>query len=265
MAIALLFVGHWYSSIFFQSFFLHRYGAHRMFYMSRFWERVFYFLTFISIGPSFFNPRAYAVMHRRHHAYSDQEGDPHSPKFFSNILSLLWGTIKFYLKTELKRAEPKDAFERNCPEWDSFDKLTNRWSVRIIFAGLYVLFYYYFAAAWWMYFLLSVHLMMGGVVGTLVNWFGHRYGYVNFDETNDSSKNCFPIDLLLLGELLQNNHHKFPGRPNFAVTAFEVDPLYPIIVLFNWLGIVRFSRSADGQTGSSVESLGRRSLPKGTR
>ncbi len=116
-----------------------------------------------------------------------------------------------------------------------------------------------------MYFLLSVHLMMGGVVGTLVNWFGHRYGYVNFDDTNDSSKNSFSIDLLLLGELLQNNHHKFPGRPNFAVTALEVDPLYPIIVFFNWLGIVRFSRFADNQTGLSVESLGRRSLPKGTR
>ena len=67
MAIALLFVGHWYSSIFFQSFFLHRYGAHRMFYMSRFWERFFYFFTFVSIGLSFFNSKANAVMYRMHH------------------------------------------------------------------------------------------------------------------------------------------------------------------------------------------------------
>lgn len=105
---------------------------------------------------------------------------------------------------------------------------------------------------------------MGGVNGTVANWFGHRYGYVKFDDTNDNSMNFLPIDLLL-GELLQNNHHKFPGWPHFAVTAFEVDPVVPIMALFNWLGIVRFSRSADGQTGSSVESLGRRSLPKGTR
>jgi len=67
MAIALLFIGHWLSAIFFQSFFLHRYGAHRMFYMSRFWERFFYLFTFASIGPSFFNSMAFAVMYRIHH------------------------------------------------------------------------------------------------------------------------------------------------------------------------------------------------------
>jgi len=100
--------------------------------------------------------------------------------------------------------------------------------------------------------LLPVHLMMGGVNGTLANWFGYRYGYVKFGDTNDSSRNYFPIDLLLLGELLQNNHHRFPGRPNFAVSTFEVDPMVPIMALFNWLGIVRFSRSAGGQTHSSV-------------
>lgn len=219
-----------------------------MFYMSRFWERVFYFLTFLSIGPSFFNPRAYAVMHRRHHAHVDGEGDPHSPKFFSNILSLLWGTIRVYLEIDKHKAQPKDPFERHCPQWESFDNLTNRWSVRLLFVGLYVLFYSYFATAWWMYSLLSVHILMGGVHGTLVNWFGHRSGYVNFYDTNDSSRNTFPIDLLLVGELLQNNHHKFPGRPNFAVRAFEFDPIYPILIVFKWLGIVSFSKPVEIST-----------------
>lgn len=213
-----------------------------MFYMSRFWERVFYFLTFLSIGPSFFNPRAYAVMHRRHHARADKEGDPHSPKFFSNILSMLWGTIKVYLEIDKQKAQTADPLERHCPHWEGFDNLTNRWSVRLSFVGLYVLLYYIFATAWWMYMLLSVHILMGGVHGTLVNWFGHRSGYVNFYDTKDSSRNSFPIDLLLVGELLQNNHHRFPGRPNFAVRAFEFDPIYPILVVFNWLGIVRFSK-----------------------
>ncbi len=216
-----------------------------MFYMSRFWERVFYFLTFVSIGPSFFYPRAYAVMHRRHHAYSDTEGDPHSPKYFSNILSLLWGTIRIYLKIDKQKARSTDAFEHYCPKWESFDHLTNRWSVRWLFVAVYVLFYCYFATAWWMYLLLSVHFLMGGVHGTLVNWFGHRYGYVNFDNTKDSSRNSFPLDFLLGGELLQNNHHRFPGRPNFAVRVFEFDPIYPILVVFNWLGIVSFSKRTE--------------------
>ncbi len=63
MAIALLFVGHWFSAVFFQSFFLHRYGAHRMIYMSRFWERFYLCLNRTIV----FNSKAYAVMHRMHH------------------------------------------------------------------------------------------------------------------------------------------------------------------------------------------------------
>ena len=47
---------HWYLSAFCQSFFLHRYGAHSMFTMPRFWDRFFYLLTYVSQGSSFLNP-----------------------------------------------------------------------------------------------------------------------------------------------------------------------------------------------------------------
>jgi len=40
MAIAIFFTGHWFSSLFSQTFFLHRYGAHQMFKMNKFWEVV---------------------------------------------------------------------------------------------------------------------------------------------------------------------------------------------------------------------------------
>ena len=79
MAIAIFFVLHWQLSVFFQSFFLHRYGAHRQFEMSPRMEKVFHFLTWIVQGSSFLSPRAYAILHRLHHAYSDTPKDPHSP------------------------------------------------------------------------------------------------------------------------------------------------------------------------------------------
>ena len=44
------FVLHWLSSVFFQTFFLHRYGAHKQFLMSPAWERRFYFMTFLTQG-----------------------------------------------------------------------------------------------------------------------------------------------------------------------------------------------------------------------
>ena len=45
MAIAVFFLGHWFLSLFSQTFFLHRYVAHKMFTMSKFWERFFYIFT----------------------------------------------------------------------------------------------------------------------------------------------------------------------------------------------------------------------------
>ena len=53
VAIILFFLAHWWLSVFFQSFFLHRYCAHRMFTMSKGWERFFYLCTVLFQGSSF--------------------------------------------------------------------------------------------------------------------------------------------------------------------------------------------------------------------
>src|SRR5437868_5875201 len=77
--ILVFFVAHWQLSVFFQSFFHHRYGAHKQFTMSKRMERVFHFLSWFIQGSSYLSPRAYAILHRMHHAYSDTPNDPHSP------------------------------------------------------------------------------------------------------------------------------------------------------------------------------------------
>jgi stearoyl-CoA desaturase (delta-9 desaturase) len=64
------------------------------------------------------------------------------------------------------------------------------------------------------------------------------YGYQNFDN-NDKSRNSLAIDVLMMGELYQNNHHKLPNRTNFATKWFELDPTYPIIKILGWFGIIR--------------------------
>jgi fatty-acid desaturase len=64
VAIALFFLAHWHLSVFCQTFYLHRYGAHAQFSMSPRWQRFFHLLTYVSQGASFLHPRAYAVLHR---------------------------------------------------------------------------------------------------------------------------------------------------------------------------------------------------------
>jgi stearoyl-CoA desaturase (delta-9 desaturase) len=242
MAVGIFFVGHWVLSLFSQTFFLHRYGAHRMFTMSKFWERFFYVFTFVSQGSSFLNPRAYAIMHRMHHAYSDTEKDPHSPHYFRSMFKMMLHTKDRYFDLLLRKVEAEKGFDKNIPEWKAIDEMADKWWPRIGWGVFYTGYYAVFATEWWLFFLLPIHYVMGPIHGAIVNWFGHKYGYVNFSDTHDCSRNTLPFDFVTFGELFQNNHHKYPSRANFAVRSIEVDPTYPVIILFQWLGIIQLNK-----------------------
>src|SRR5256885_16437649 len=73
-----IFAAHWIASVFFQSFFQHRYAPHRMYTMSPRTERTLHLLTYLVQGPSYLSPRGYAILHRQPPASSHTERDPHS-------------------------------------------------------------------------------------------------------------------------------------------------------------------------------------------
>lgn len=212
-----------------------------MFTTNKFFERTFHVMTFICQGSSFLNPRAYAIMHREHHAYSDTEKDPHSPHFFTDVIQMMWHTVQSFREHEKQLREPEARFKGNYPEWRLLDYYGSTMVSRIIFGLLYVAFYVVFATQWWMYLLLPIHFMMGPIHGAIVNWCGHKYGYANFDN-NDKSKNTTPFDFLMLGELFQNNHHKHPNSANFAKRWFEIDPVYPVMKVMHWARIIRLRK-----------------------
>jgi stearoyl-CoA desaturase (delta-9 desaturase) len=238
IAILTFIVAHWVLSIFCQTFFLHRYGAHKQFTMSHRWERFFYLLTFLSQGSSFLVPRAYAYIHREHHAFSDTERDPHSPLFHKTPFSMMWQTKARYVDFAKRRLEPEPRFRNDTPEWPTLDFIADRWSVRLAFGAFYVLFYVAFAPSWHWFLLLPIHFLMGPIHGAIVNWAGHKYGYRNFD-THDASRNTLPFDFVTMGELFQNNHHKNGMSPDFAARWFEIDPTYTVIRILGALGIIQ--------------------------
>jgi stearoyl-CoA desaturase (Delta-9 desaturase) len=237
LPIVIFFVAHWILSIFAQTFFLHRYGAHRMFTMSRGWERFFYVFSLVAQGPSFLIPRAYAFLHREHHAFADTERDPHSPVYHSNVGGMMWKTKAKYDAYAYRRAEPETRFLGGTPEWRTIDELSQRWTVRIALGALYVAFYIAFAPSLWWFLLLPVHWLMGPIHGAIVNWCGHKYGYRNF-ATRDVSKNTLPVDFITMGELFQNNHHQHGADPNFAARWFEIDPCYQVMRVLDVVGII---------------------------
>jgi len=242
MVIIFIFIAHWYSSLFFQTVFLHRYASHQMFTMSKGWERVFFFLTFLTQGSSFLNPRAYAILHRLHHKHSDTEKDPHSPVFSKNIIKMNLDTVKHYESVRLNKKD-YSKYDFDVPRWPLLEKIGDHWITRITFMGLYSLLYFEFATATWQYALLPIHFVMGPLHGSIVNWCGHRYGYTNDRKTKDNSKNTLPIDILMMGELFQNNHHSSPKNIKFSKRWFEIDPGYAITKFLSKIKILRIKNA----------------------
>ncbi|MDB5214977.1 MAG: Fatty acid desaturase [Myxococcaceae bacterium] len=238
MVIIAFFIGHWVSSIFSQTFFLHRYGAHKQFSMSKGWERFFHLLAYVSMGASFLSARGYAILHRMHHAYSDTPKDPHSPENFSNVYSMMWATKQRYDAFAYRREQPEPRFEKDVPDWPLLDRLSQNWVARITWLAAYTGFYFVFANHWYLWLLLPAHFVMGPIHGAIVNWCGHRYGYRNF-ENADVSRNTLWFDFVTMGELFQNNHHKYAMRSNFAVRWFELDPTYQVMKVLNAVGIIK--------------------------
>ena len=237
-AILLFFFLHWFLSLFFHSFFLHRFASHKMFTTSKKWEKTFYIMTWLTQGSSYLVPRAYAVMHRMHHTYSDTEKDPHSPHFFKDIWQMMLHTAAIY-KGFLSGTNLPDArfTKEYLPIWEKLDKVGNHNITRLLFAALYTTFYVLFAPNFWWFLLLPIHFLMGPIQGAIVNWFGHKMGYSNFDN-NDHSKNTTPWGFFLLGELFQNNHHFKGDDPNFAKKWYEFDGTYQIMRCLHFFKVI---------------------------
>ncbi|MBL4715116.1 MAG: acyl-CoA desaturase [Bacteroidia bacterium] len=242
MEIIIFFVAHWYLSLFTQTFFHHRYSAHKMFTMTKFWEKFFFLISFIFQGSSYLSPNAYGILHRLHHAYADTEKDPHSPMFSKNLFDMMYKTKVIYSALFRGTFEYEERFSKELPEWRSFELFAVSYPVRISWGIGYFIFYYHFATEWWMYLLLPVHFIMGPIHGAIINWFSHKIGYISYKLSNTST-NLLPFDFLMLGEGYHNNHHMDSTDPNFGKKWHEFDPIYPFILLFNFLGIIRLRKA----------------------
>jgi stearoyl-CoA desaturase (delta-9 desaturase) len=238
-AIIIFFLCHWFFSLFFHSFFLHRYASHQLYTVSKGWERFFYLSTWLVQGSSYLVPRAYAVLHRMHHTYSDTEQDPHSPHFFKDIWHMMLHTAQVFRNFVRGVNVPDPEFTKEyLPMWDRLDKIGNSAVGRLTFGALYTTFYIIFAPSGWWFLLLPIHFLMGPIQGAIVNWCGHKYGYSNFDN-GDHSKNSSPFGIVLMGELFQNNHHYQKDNANFARKWFEFDMTFFVMRILNRVRIIR--------------------------
>ena len=211
--------------------YLHRDQSHGGLELHPVLRHVFRFWLWFSSGVV---TKEWVAVHRRHHAYADVVGDPHSPVIFGLKRVVFEGYELYVAATEdpllLKhygKGTPDDWLERHL--YGRFS------SLGLVFFSLTLLVLFGIPAI----VMVAVHLSAQPFfAGGVVNGLGHAVGYRSF-EMPSTATNLVPWGLLLGGEELHNNHHAFPRSARFAVQPWEFDIGWFFIRVFRRLGLAR--------------------------
>ena len=171
----------------------HRLLTHKSFECSRWLRRVFGVLGAAALEGS---PLVWVGTHRRHHRYSDKEGDPHSP-----TSTFLWSHLGWML--EKRDADVDRSFSKDLAR-DPFFRFLDNYHFFVWLTPLVIC----YAVAGWR------GVLWGGVIRTVWTWnvtwsvnsFCHVFGGRTY-KTSDGSRNLWWVGILALGEGWHNNHH----------------------------------------------------------
>lgn len=209
-------------SVFFTTIYLHRYITHRGLKLHPVVANLMHLHLTLFTG---LIPREWAAVHRKHHHFSDKEGDPHSP-YLLGLWHVLLGNY-FYYKREASNAA---TVRKYTPDYTP-DLIDHIPLVRYgVFGGLLIfmaLFGWKLGLAAWLF-----HVVGYVLLNSSINSLCHMIGYRNF---NNKATNLQSIALLTGGEGLHNNHHAYPSSARFALRGHEIDPAWLLIRLLEHL------------------------------
>ena len=217
------------ASVFFTTIYLHRAKTHRGLEL----HPIIGFLMHLEL--SLFTgivPREWVAVHRKHHHFSDKEGDPHSP-YLRGLWTVLFGNFFLYRK----EAANAETIRKYTPEWknDPLDKLSIlKYGSLGGLAIFMLLFGWAWGAAAWF-----AHVVLYIFLNSSINSVCHMVGYRNFDNT---ATNLQWIAFLTGGEGLHNNHHEYPSSARFSLRGREIDPAWPVIRLLEVCGLAKVNR-----------------------
>jgi stearoyl-CoA desaturase (delta-9 desaturase) len=181
--------------------------------------------------------------HRKHHAHSDKEGDPHSPRDGKWWSHMLWFMPNFGQRWH------RDIAEKYAP-----DILKDKMMVVMhhlflpshMVLGVILFLVGYFGtalgmgSAWWGWSLVFWGLGVRMVYVLHVTWFvnsaTHLWGYRRY-ETSDDSRNLWWVGLLAFGEGWHNNHHAYQRVASQGHKWYEIDTTYYLIWLMEKIGL----------------------------
>ena len=168
----------------------HRYFTHKAFKTSKTKENILLFIGSIAgLGPIL----GWAGIHRKHHAYGDKEGDPHSPK-------------KGFFRSWFHFFNPKIVEQRFIRDLlnNPVIKFQHRWYFELL--SLYMIIGYILLGHWAIYFISMPMVLMFHVTG-FVNAFTHTFGD-KLEGSSSSATNVPIASFITGGESYHANHHR---------------------------------------------------------
>ncbi|MGH9292268.1 MAG: fatty acid desaturase [Acidimicrobiales bacterium] len=208
--------------------FMHRALAHRALTLSGPVKAVFRVIVWMLTG---MRPRQWVAVHRKHHAFTDIVGDPHSP-----VLEGFW-TVQLNNAALYRRCvRDGDVVKRYAR-----DVPADRWD-RVLFDHAILGLAFSYAIGWlifgWEVVLLAAafHAALYLLLNAAVNAVGHAFGKRVYD--NQATNNQW-LAFLVLGEGLHNNHHAAPANAKLAHASREIDPGWWFISLLVRTGQAR--------------------------
>jgi stearoyl-CoA desaturase (delta-9 desaturase) len=181
--------------------------------------------------------KQWVAIHRKHHRFSDQEGDPHTPHVFGIWTVLFKGAVLYHTASkdtamveQYGSGTPDDWMERNIYTPHSRFGILLMLVIDCLFFGPWGLIVWGVQMLW-------IPFWAAGVINGVAHWIGYRNG-----TTRDNSRNISPWGILIGGEELHNNHHLDPSSVKLSRKWFEFDVGYMWLRLFTLLGLAKITR-----------------------
>ena len=211
--------------------YLHRSQAHRGVEFHPVVAHFFRFWLWLTTGMI---TRQWVAIHRKHHQYSDQPGDPHSPHVHGIWNILFKGVYYYYVAAKdarmtlsYGRGTPNDWIERNIYSRHSSLGVTLMGVINLALFGPVGLVILLIQILW-------IPFWAAGVINGLGHWVGYRNG-----TTRDQSRNMIPWAFWIGGEELHNNHHLAPASPRLSLRWWEFDEGWMWIKLLSLVGLAK--------------------------
>jgi stearoyl-CoA desaturase (delta-9 desaturase) len=216
--------------------FLHRHQAHRALDLHPLVSHFFRLWLWLTTGMA---TKAWAAIHRKHHARCETEEDPHSPQVLG-LSKVLWEGAELY-RQEAKNPETLEHYGKGTPDDWIERKLYTPYSQFGIAVMLIIdtLLFGPIGITMWAIQMIWIPFFAAGVI----NGIGHYWGYRNY-ESADAATNVVPWGILIGGEELHNNHHAFPSSAKLSSKPWEFDIGWLYIRTLQLIGLAKIKKVA---------------------